>query len=191
MTNYYIQPTSTTPLPGSLTLRQFIQSVLVGISGIDGTLVRPRWQVNPPKQPDLTVDWLAFGVTISTPDANGYVGVDSSANTIYQRHEDLEINCSFYGPEAMDKAGIVRDGFQIPPNLNALYLANMGFVSVGQASTVPDLVNERWIERVEMSVFLRREVQRVYPLPTLIGANGTVHTVLGNEEYLLNWATPE
>lgn len=187
----YLVPTSTQALPGGLTLNQFLQTVLVGISGLDGTLVRPRWQVAPPKQPDLATNWIAFGVTITTPDANSYVWTNESGAADSQRQESLEIQCAFYGPDAMDLSGVVRDGFYIQQNLEALRLANMGFASVGSAIHMPDLVNERFINRVEMGVFLRRQVQRVYPILGILSASGKIHTVLGNEEYLLNWQVPE
>lgn len=179
-----------TPLPGSLTLTQFIQTVLVGLSGLNGTLVRPKWQAQPPKQPDLSVNWLAYAVTFIRPDANAFVWSNADELMQNQRQEEIEVQCSFYGPDAFDYAGIVRDGFQIQQNLEGLRAANMGFASTGIASRIPDLVNERWINRVEMSIVLRRQVQRVYPITTLVSANGTIHTVLGNEEYLLNWQAP-
>lgn len=189
MTIAYITPTSTEPLPGGLTLNQFIQTVLVGISGLINTLVRPMWQVEPPKQPDLAVNWMGFGVAVSAPDANSYLDQDEDEDTVSQRHETLEVSCAIYGPDAMEIAGVLRDGFQVPQNLEGLRAANMGFVEVGPARHVPDLINERFFNRVQLSIFLRREIQRIYPVPFLLSAEGTIHTVTDGEEYLLDWET--
>lgn len=185
----YVQPSLTQSLPHGLSLDQFLQSVLVGLSNLNGTLVRPNWQAQPPKSPTLETNWLAFGVITVTPDANSYVGVDSDGLTVTQRHEALEIGCSIYGPNGMDIAGLIRDGFQIEQNRNALKSANMGFVETSPVNHVPDLLNERFVQRVQMSIILRREIQRIYPLLTLLSATGQIHTVLGNEEYLLAWQT--
>lgn len=185
----YLLPSSTVPVPRGLTLTQFIQTILVGVSGITGPLVRPMWQTDPPKNPDIDVNWLAFGIALSAPDANAYLGVKPDGSSQMQRHEKLEIPLSIYGPEDMETAGLIRDGFQIPQNLESLRSANMGFVEVTEARRVPDLVNERFINRVVMSVFLRRQIVRTYSIPTVLSATGTIHTVLGDEEYLLEWDT--
>jgi hypothetical protein len=187
----YIQPSSSSKLPGRppLSLTQFIQTVMVGISNIPGQLVRPKWQIVPPTQPDLDVNWMAFGVSASVPDANAFIGVMQDGRIQTQRHETLEIGCSIYGPDAMEIAGLIRDGFQIPQNLESLRSASMGFVEVSPARHLPELINERFFNRVEMVVVLRREIQRVYPIVTILSATGTIHTVLGNEEYLLEWET--
>lgn len=185
----YALPNHTEGLPRQLTLTQFIQTVLVGVSGLDGTLVRPKWQPKPPKQPDIDVNWVGFGVSSGTPDANAFVGVDSSGRTVMQRHELLEVQASIYGPDAMEIAGLIRDGFQITTNLDGLRAANMGFVEVSAGLHVPDLVNERWINRIQMGIFLRREIQRRYPILTLTSAHGKIHTVTGNEQYLLDWSS--
>ncbi len=187
----YLTPTSSEGLPGGLTLNQFLQTVLVGISGLDGKLVRPRWQVAPPKQPDIAVNWMAFGIMSTPSDTNSFVGMDADGNTLSIRQENIEVQCAFYGPEALYYAGVVRDGFQIQQNVEALRAANMGYVAAGTPFHLPELVNERFIDRVEMGLSLRRQVQRVYPIVSVVSAHGTVHTVLGNEAYLFDWQTPE
>lgn len=154
---------------------QFIQSVLAGISGLDGTLVREAWQPNPPKEPDVYVNWMKFSFTEDEGDFDPYQSIDSAGNNVFMRMEDLSLQCSFYGPEAWEYAKIVRDGFTVRQNLEALGIAKMTFVSASKAVRAPDLVNERWVNRWEMTLRLRREILRVYPvLKLLLGGPGTL-----------------
>lgn len=186
----YLQPTSTVPVPNGLSLTQFLQTVFVGISGLPGPMVRPKWQEAPPKQPDISTNWMAMGIDSASPDANGYLDTNEDDEVISQRHELLDVGCSIYGPDAFEIYGLLRDGFQVPQNRYALRSANMGFVEIGPARKIPDLVNERFVNRIVTSVFLRREIQRVYPIPTILSAVGEIHTVLGDEPYLLDWEVP-
>jgi hypothetical protein len=189
MTTGYVKPVTPTQFPKQLNLSQFLQTVIVGLSNLDGTLVVPKWQVEPPKDPELEVEWISFGIVNQSPDANAYVAVDANGNNVFQRHEGIELGLSIYGPGCNGLAGLIRDGFSIYQNLEALRAANMGFTKVGPALVLPELINERWRNKVEMSVFLRREIQRVYPVLTLISANGQIHSFVGNEAYLENFQT--
>ncbi len=267
-TGGYLLPSPLIPiLPGALTYKQFLQQVFVGISGLPAELVRPKWQKNPPKSPDIDVNWIAFGlgkklhdfnialipslgapatgfikfgpcnpqpndtVTVNgvvitfvasgatgnrvnigtnsaeTADnlqaflgasANTHINVASytvftqavsityntvgadgnsftlsarsgsiilsgetltngnTSNNSTQRHQEQEINCTFYGPQSDEYVDIIADGFQISQNLEALRLANMGFVCTNDATQVPDLINERWVDRYEMTVRLAK-----------------------------------
>lgn len=190
-TGGYLQPnpTPSQPLPQNFTLNQFLQAILVGISALPGQFVRPNWQPEPPKQPDIMQDWLAFGVNIITPDANAYVGPDPTVEInppmVTLRHEQLEVELSIYGPKAVETAGLIRDGFQIQENLAVLTSGKMGFVSTSEGRHLPELINERWFNKVVMSVFLRREVQRDYPsILTILSAGGTIYANNAGDEVL-------
>lgn len=175
------QPPTLVTVPTGLTFIQFIQQLLVGLSGFDGKLVRPEWQVEPPKQPDVGVNWLAFGLGSATADNNAYVAIDENDAPILQRHELIPIAISVYGPAAYDNLGMIRDGFQLTQNLTTLRRAKVGFAYDTPMAHVPDLFNERWYDRWRMEIFVRRQIQRVYPLLTFLSASGTIYTQTAND----------
>ncbi len=170
------QPPTLVTRPAGLTLIQFLQTLLVGLSAFPGTLVRPSWQVSPPKEPDLAVNWLAFGITDIMPDANAYTGPSVDGVSTLARQELIRVTLSVYGPDAMDNITLIRDGFQIPQNMTSLLLANMGFAYDTPAKHLPDFVNERWIDRYVTEIFLRRVVQRTYPILDFASASGITYS---------------
>lgn len=187
------QPPTLNTTPPGLTLIQFIQQLLVGLSGFDGPLVRPQWQQQPPKQPDINVNWLAFGLGSATADNNAFVTAGSNAEEpptpLLQRNELIPIIVSVYGPAAYDNITMIRDGFQLTQNLTSLRQANIGFAYDTPAQHVPDLFNERWYDRWRIEFFIRRQVQRSYPLLSFLSASGTIYTsVATNENYELPFA---
>lgn len=187
-TGGYAQPSYTKPNPKGLTLTQFIQTVLAGVSNLNGKLVRPKWQVDPPKQPDITVNWLAFGIASSDPSFNAYIEMQPDGTTQYQRHDKLEVQISVYGPEALDIVDLITDGFQIPQNQSGLLSANMGLVEVTRALHIPESINERFFNRYEFAVVLNRQVQRLYPILNFLSATGTIYTQTAEDaNYVQPW----
>jgi hypothetical protein len=175
-TGGYLKPATTVELPSELTFTQFIQTFLAGISGLPGEMVRPDWQPDPPERPDIATDWLAFGVAESDPTFSSYLATTTDAGNpfISQRQESFVIKVSIYGPAALENYRILRDGFQIQQNLEALTTASMGLIEVGKAIRNPELIGERWFNRWETFIAMRFESQRTYPVLTLLSASGTL-----------------
>ncbi len=166
----------TDPLPAPLedeALDLVFQGVVVGITGLDGTLVRTRWQTIVPKQPEPTVDWCAVGVLTATPDASPSIvhqGTDDGAD-ISVRHEDLEVVASFYGPNCKANAGLLRDGLGIPQNVEQLEAQGISYADCGPLRSLGELVNQQWIRRCDVLLTFRRAVTRVYAVENLVGAD--------------------
>ena len=77
---------------------------------------------------------------------------------------------SFYGPSGMSYASRFRDGISVPQNnaeRNALGL------SLGDSTGLtpfPELINQQWVRRYDMTVRLRRKVVREYGIKSLVEA---------------------
>jgi len=149
-----------------------LQAAVVGITGLDGAYVRPRWQATSPKQPEASVNWCAISVTEINPDDGAYIKHRSGIleNDDYVRHEGIEVLVSFYGTSSQSYASILRDGIAIPQNMEALNAVGIYFKECGSIRSVPELINQQWIKRVDMTVSLRRKVKRTYSVLNILSA---------------------
>lgn len=164
-------------LPDSVALRRFFQGLIKGVTGLPGDMVRPRWQANPPPRPSVEVDWCGFDIASRTPDANAHM--QQLATTAKQtRHEQLEIKCSFYGPNCQGYGELLRDGLEVSQNREPLLLAGMGYVESANFFHLPELINDQYYERFDFSVFVNREVGKVYQILPFSGAIGAIITEL-------------
>ena len=169
-------------IPAGLTFIDFIQQLLVGLSTFDGSLVRPEWQKEPPKEPDIDTNWLAFGLTQASADFNAVVGLDEAGVAHLQRNEEIPISISVYGPDAYNNLGMIRDGFQLTQNLTTLRRAKIGFAYDTPAIHVPDFFNERWYDRWRFEIVVRRQIQRVYPILSFVSATGVIYTQTATDQ---------
>jgi hypothetical protein len=157
-------------------LTDFMQSVVVGITDLPGTLVRPRWQPEPPTMPRRGQTWAAVAVTNRSGDGFPAVEHDSAGDgtdTLVQ-NEEFVLETSFYGPRAESTAALLRDGLAVAQNREQLSLADVVFVICGPMSIVPSVVKEMWQMRVDMNVRFRRQIRRTYPVLNLLSAAGTI-----------------
>ena len=180
-TGGYLVPSSAPPLENGA-LDAFLQVAVAGITGLPGTMVRPRWQTPVPKHPEATADWCAVGIISETPEYGAYErhwrGEPSNPNDPagqgYDeqiRHETLEIMATFYGPDSRGNAKLLRDGIAVDQNREVFFLNNMNFVSADcKVTNVPELINETWFRRVDLTFYVRREIDRTYPILNLLSA---------------------
>ncbi len=163
-TGGYLTPNIPYPLDDD-SLDALLQGLVVGCTGLDGSLVRPRWQAAAPKQPPTNVNWCAIGVMTFDPDDGPWIAYDPSNDVgLYYRHETLNVVATFYGPNAGQYAGILRDGLAIPQNTDVLRANAMAYVACGTIRNAPELVNEVWRKRKDMPITLRRKITRSYQI---------------------------
>lgn len=163
------------PLEG-LNLRRFIGTVLVGVSGFAPEMVRPAWQQNPPPIPNIDTNWMAFGITARRADNDPYqVEKDDGQRTLMLRHEELDIMLAFYGPDCLQKAAEVREGFELTQNTESLLLAGMAYIDLSDIIHAPELVNDRYFDRADTTLTIRREVRREYRILNFVSAYGAIH----------------
>lgn len=163
-------------------LDDFFHDFLVGLSGIPGDLVRPRWQPEPPNQPDFTINWLAFGFPRITEDAFAYQDQDPDDPTqgLVQRDEILTMLMSFYGPQCGQLGKQVSAGIQLSQNRAYLRVQQISVVEVEDQIKLPALLKERWVPRVDINVRFRRRAGWVFAIRQVESAQAG----LDNEIYI-------
>lgn len=183
-------PPAPAPLEGK-PLLTFIQNFVVGITGLNGKMVRPRWQSEAPVLPEQGEAWAAVGITSRPSDAWPYVGHITTTDypdgaDQLQRHEELSILCSFYdlGTNGLadQYASLLRDGLSIAQNREPLSLAGMGLVECGEMVSVPSLIKVRWLYRVDLPFRLRRNIVRLYPVLNIEEVDITLIAEEGDQE---------
>ncbi|UCL89316.1 LIC_12616 family protein [Pseudomonas sp. HS-18] len=173
----YLTPAGT-PTPADDALEDILQPMVAGITGLPGKMVRPRWQPGNPKQPEPSVDWCAIGVMHTKQDANPAIEHDSAGDGAdqYQRHQDVILLATFYGPNAQAYGQLLSDGMYVPQNSEALRAQNLAFVEAGDLIAAPDLLNQQWVRRYDLRIRLRRKIERTYPVLNILSADTTVIT---------------
>lgn len=162
-------------------LEDLFNELLSGVTGLSPDLVRPRWQTTVPKQPTPETNWLAFGITTTTPDAGPALRHDPDASAglgadTLARHSDLEILVSCYGPNGDGYANLIQDGLSVPQNVEFLRTNLITYVNSGTIRNVPDKVNEKWIRRWDLLLHFRRKVERSYPVENILSAGFSITT---------------
>ena len=183
-TGGYLAPTSAAPSEDAA-LDAILQGLVVGVTGLPGPLVRPRWQPIPPQQPASTTDWCAIGVVDEDPEptvAISHIGRDTSGNNPNGYSKSISwmtitVLASFYGPNARGNAALLRDGLVIAQNRESLFGLDIALVErPGKATFVPEIINEQTIRRVDIDMRFRRAITRTWAIDDLLDAQMQIET---------------
>jgi len=166
-------------LPGNTVLdnhalQDYIHDVLVGVTGINNAFVRPAYQPNPPPIPDLDIDWCAFAIRNRRPAAMPWTTQEDDDADL-STNELFDVFATFYGPNCMGYAAILRDGLQVPQNSDQLTLVGIAVIGAEDIIYVPELINDRWFERADITINMNRNLTRTYDILSLLGATGTMY----------------
>lgn len=171
-TGGYLSPAGSPAPLEDAALEDLLQKVVVGISGLPGSMVRPRWQATVPKQPEPSVDWCAIGVTEEQQDdypVEEHEGT-GDGHDIFASHETVHVLASFYGPNGSRNAKVLRDGLYVAQNRDQLVANGMNLTDVGRVIAAPELINQQWIRRYDVPIRIRRKVERIYPILNILSA---------------------
>lgn len=150
-------------------LERLISRWIRGVTGLDVSLIYPRWT-----DPQLTIPkngttWCAFGVTGIQEDFNpAYVQGEEIAEQ--WSHETISLILCFYGPQGLAAATRFRDGMLVPQNNDTLKQSGLTFLQQGRILNLPELINNQWVRRYDISVDLRRKIIRTYGIQSLAAA---------------------
>ena len=162
-----------------------LQAVIVGITGLAGQMVRPMWIPEPPVPPSHETSWISFGVITTDGDRFAYAGHDPALDTglgadRIEADELIQVRHSFYGPQSQALCQRYRRGLEIGQNRAPLLAISATIVEVGEARSVPALLMQKWVRKVDVMATFRRRAVHVYPIRTVItGGAG-----LDNEFYV-------
>lgn len=156
-------------------LNRTIQAFLVGLTGLQGNLVRPMYQGEPPTHPKIDVNWIAFFIADRRPDTYSTQQFIDDLIMKVTRAEEFDVAVSFYGPNATNYSNDVRDGSQLTQNRDVLTALNIGFVHATMAVNAAYLNNQVYAQRVDTTLVFRRTVSRTYPIRSLLHAEAGIH----------------
>jgi len=180
----YLVPSSTAPAEDAALDGQ-LHDLVVGITGLGGAYVIPRWQpVNPKEPPAVGTDWCAIGITDTDPDENASIRHHPNGDGYdeLRQQETISVLASFYGLNAAKNAKLLRDGLRVAQNREAMSAQGMALIDTGRLVQVPELINQNWRRRVDLPLRLRRMIVRTYPVDNLLEAVGTITNDSGHVE---------
>lgn len=144
-------------------LEDVFQGLIVGVTSLQGDLVRPRWQQDPPPMPAIGENWCAFGVKSSRADDGPYFH-QNAEDMDSVRHEGIELMLSFYGNQGQSIANIFKDGLTIPQNIAQLRQQKIKYIGCSEIVTAPDFLNQQYVHRYDLVASFRRKTKRMYAI---------------------------
>ena len=165
---------------------RIIHDIICALCGLPNELVRPRWQPIPAQQPPHDINWCAFGFMEGQTEVNPafIFPTDNNGNTKLIEYETADLLCTFYGKDAYELAGQLRASLLFQQNRDTLYNNGMSIKQIGKRSRSADLVNSKFIQTVELHIYINIELIRQAQVYNYLGSNGEI---IKNQEVRRKW----
>jgi hypothetical protein len=164
-------------------LEDFLHDVVAGITGLGrDTLVRPRWQAEPPNLPARNVDWVGFGIPDRKRDTyRRRPARPRQPRRARRRRPDPSRGTApalhLLRPNVPGERDPARRRPLIAQNREAAWARRAS--SWSRPASPPrrrDHQERQWYQRCDLDVWLRREIRREYPVLNLLSAGGEIFT---------------
>jgi hypothetical protein len=167
--------TNLTPALNDDALDKALMALFSSLTGLAPQYVRQRWSPEPQTPPDFNATWCAVGVTsISDDDYPAQVFDDGTGLKIL-RHEMLDVQATFYGAKAQQAMRAASDGVLILQN-NEGIMADYGLIfhHYDQPIKVPQLIQNRWSNRIDRTFYFRRQIISTYDVLNVQSVEGEI-----------------
>lgn len=154
-------------------LERLISRWVRAVSGLEKGRVLPRWVSKQPAQLPPETDWCGFGITGMAEDSSPAIVPAGAESAELWRHEEFECMASFYGPRSQRYITRFRDGISLSQNNDELGRNDLSVVRHSGITPFPELINNQWVRRYDITVTLRRKVIREYGIKTLTDTSVT------------------
>jgi hypothetical protein len=139
--------------PDDFNIYHLVHDYIVGLTGLDNTLVRPMYQPNPPTIPPFGTDWIGFHIKVTDTNGSSYQGYKNDV-LMLQRDLVFEVTLAIYGNNAIATSSQILAGMELTQNIEIFRPYNIAFGTKGKLMRVPELHNQRWLERYNLDFTL-------------------------------------
>ncbi|HBA3651373.1 TPA: hypothetical protein J5F57_003511 [Escherichia coli] len=157
-------------------LEREISRWIRGVSGLPAKAVFSRWTDPQPLIPKNGVTWCGFGITtIPQPlsQANVQVSEEESEQWTWEK---VTVICSFYGPLGSGTVSTFRAGIFVEQNNAELNRVGLSLLDAGTIYNLPELINNQWVRRYDLTVTLNRKNIRTYNVKSIVDGNVAIST---------------
>lgn len=162
----YLTPIGDSPAYDQALERE-ISRWIQGVTGLTADKVVPRWTDPPTEAFQNDVTCCAFGITSLAQTLDPANVQISDGQSVQWAWEQMTVICCFYGPLAADIATTFLTGIVIEQNQTELGRCGLSLLNAGTVYHQPELINDHWVRRYDLTVTLSRKTTRTYNVKAL------------------------
>jgi hypothetical protein len=145
--------------------RRLIHEWVVFVTDLSPNLIIPAGQKIPPKMPSNT-EWVSFMVKEVRP--YGASKQYNDEELMMFRLNDLIVSFTVYGDGADSLAWLIRDGVEHDYPMESMNDKRMMPIDSTPILSMPEMINEEWINRCDFTVRFRYWEIMEYELPSVL-----------------------